>query len=97
MKPTLFHPDAKLEMIDAAAWYESQQSNLGKRFLSSIQEATNRLKVNPERYPFVENEVRRCLTKTFPFGVLFRLQPDHIEIMAVMHLHREPNYWKNRK
>lgn len=38
----------------------------------------------------------KCLTKTFPFGVLFRDRPDEIIVVAVMHLHRDPDYWKHR-
>ena len=97
MKPVLFHPAAEIEMIDAAAWYEKQQPNLGKRFIASVQDTINRLKLQPDLYPLIEKDVRRCLTKIFPFGVLFRVQRDCIEIIAVMHLHRDPNYWKNRK
>ena len=96
MKVVGFHPDAESEMIEAAAYYETQQSGLGRRFLASVQDATNRICVSPGLYPIVELDVRRCFTKTFPFGVLFRDRPDRIVIMAVMHLHRDPDYWKNR-
>ena len=47
MKPTCFHPAAESEMIDAAAWYETQQMSLGKRFLTSVQDAINRVKLHP--------------------------------------------------
>lgn len=97
MKPIRFHPDADAEMLDAAVWYESQQQDLGKRFLAAVQDALNRLALNPELYAFVDGDVRRCLTKTFPFGILFRTKPDLIAIMAVMHLHRDPDYWTNRR
>ncbi len=97
MMPIRFHPAAESEMIDAAVWYEAQQTDLGKRFLTSVQDALNRIKLNPELYPVVERDVRRCLTKTFPFGILFRTTSDMIVIMAVMHLHRDPSYWKNRR
>ena len=96
MKIVKFHPDAETEMIEAAAYYETQQSALGRRFLASVQDAVNRILLNPHMYPVVELNVRRCLTKTFPFGVLFREMPGKIVIMAVMHLHRAPDYWKNR-
>jgi plasmid stabilization system protein ParE len=96
MKTVRFHSDAESEMIEAAAYYEAQQSDLGRRFLASVQDAVNRIVLNPRLYPAVELDVRRCLTKTFPFGVLFREYPDQVVIMAVMHLHREPDYWKNR-
>ena len=97
MKPIRFHPEADSEMVEAAVWYESQQGDLGKRFLTCVQDALNRIEVNPEMYPVVEGDVHRCLTKTFPFGVLFRIKPDLIAIMAVMHLHRDPGYWKSRR
>ena len=97
MKPIRFHPEAEAEMIDAASWYEAQQPDLGKRFLTSIRDVINRIEVEPLLYPIVDEDVRRCLTRTFPFGVLFRPRVDMILIMAIMHLHRDPDYWKNRK
>ena len=83
-------------MIEAAAYYEAQQTDLGKRFLAAIQDATNSILINPRLYPVVGLDVRRCLTKVFPFGVLFRIEPDEIVIIAVMHLARHPDYWKQR-
>lgn len=96
MKTVKFHPRAEAEMVEAATYYETQQSGLGRRFLAAVQEAVNRIVVNPHLYPVVELDVRRCLTKTFPFGVLFRERPDMLIVMAVMHLHRDPDYWKTR-
>ena len=97
MSPIRFHPEAETEMIEAAAWYETQQTGLGKRFLTCVQDALNRVELDPALYPVVDNDVRRCLTKTFPFGVLFRIKSDMIELVAVMHLHRDPTYWKQRQ
>jgi toxin ParE1/3/4 len=88
------HPEAENEMIEAAAYYEAQQTDLGKRFLAAIQDAANSILINPRPYPMVDLDVRRCLTKVFPFGVLFRIEPDEIVIIAVMHLARHPDYWK---
>jgi len=96
MKTVRFHPDAEIGMIKAAAYYEAQQTGLGRRFLASAQDAINRIILNPSLYTTIEPDIRRCLIKTFPFGVLFREHPDKLVIMAVMHLHREPDYWKNR-
>ena len=49
MNPIRFHPAAEAEMIAAVAYYEVQQENLGKRFLASVQDALNRIQVNPNR------------------------------------------------
>ena len=96
MKAVRFHPDAEAEMIEAAVYYEEQQPGLGRRYLASVQDAINRILLNPRLYPVVDLDVRRCLTKTFPFGVLFRELPNKLVIIAVMHLHRDPGYWKSR-
>jgi toxin ParE1/3/4 len=90
------HPEAETEMSEAAAYYEAQQGDLGKRFLAAIQDATNSILINPRLHPVVDLDVRRCLTKVFPFGVLFRIEPGEIVIVAVMHLARHPDYWKHR-
>jgi len=62
-------------MIEAAAYYEAQQCDLGRRFLASVQDSINRIVINPQLYPIVELDVRRCLTRTFPFGVFFEIVP----------------------
>ena len=96
MKTVRFHADAEAEMIEAAVYYETQQENLGKRFLASVQDALNRIQINPLLYQVVERDVRRCVTKTFPFGVLFMVLSEQVVIVAVAHLHRDPDYWKDR-
>ena len=96
MKPVKFHPDAKLEMIEAAKFYESQQNDLGKRFLEAVQSAVKHIQINPNLYQTIYENIRRCQTNIFPYGLIFREQPEHIEVIAVMHLHRKPTYWKER-
>ena len=96
MKAVKFHPEAEAEMMEAATYYEAQQPRLGRRFLFSVQDATNRIQVNPLLYPVVDGDVRRCLTRTFPFGVLFRIKANEYVVIAVMHLHRDPGYWRER-
>jgi len=33
----------------------------------------------------------------FPYGILYIEEPEEIFILAIMHLHRYPDYWKERK
>ena len=96
MKKVRFHPDAQAEMLAAASHYENQQKGLGGRFLASTQDAANRIVINPTLYRPIQDDVRRCVAKIFPYGILFRDLPDGIVIIAVMHLHRDPGYWKAR-
>jgi hypothetical protein len=44
----------------------------------------------------VNEDVRRCLAHIFPYAILYTIEADYILIVAVMHLSREPGYWKDR-
>lgn len=96
MKSIQFHPDAETELIESAAWYESKQKNLGKRFIDTITSATVKIKNNPEIFQQISAGVRRCLVPHFPYGIIFRDRQSGIEIVALVHLHREPGYWIQR-
>lgn len=51
---------------------------------------------NPEQWKPLDKDVRRYLTRVFPYAILYTIEPDYILITAVMHCHREPGYWKHR-
>jgi len=78
MTPLRFHPEADAEMMEAAVFYENQQQDLGKRFLSTVQNSLILIQINPDLYPSIHNDVKRCITKSFPFYgfILARLRFD---------------------
>ncbi len=53
-------------------------------------------RINPSLYPCIHNDVRRCMTKTFPFNVLYRIAFDQVIVVAVMHQSKDPDYWRDR-
>jgi plasmid stabilization system protein ParE len=91
-----FHPEARLEYRDAAAFYETCRSGLGAAFTIEVEAAIERIVKNPESWRVIEQDVRRCLTHTFPYGILYSIESNSILIVAVMHLHRQPGYWRER-
>lgn len=50
----------------------------------------------PKAWPIIENEIRRCQTQRFPYGLVYAKEGDEVIILAVMHLRRDPDYWKDR-
>ena len=92
-----FHP-AALEEFDAAAhYYADCQEGLELRFVEAVESAVRRIVEAPERWRTFEEDVRRCLTKVFPYAVLYTIEPEgYILIIAVMHCEREPGYWRQR-
>jgi plasmid stabilization system protein ParE len=91
-----FHPEAEEEFLAAIDYYEERGENLGLDFALEVYAAIGRAAEYPKAWPILEGEVRRCLTIRFPYGVLYSEEEDGIFILAVMHLHRDPDYWKHR-
>lgn len=96
MIPARFHPEAQIEMIKAAEYYERQQLDLGKRFLLNIQEKIRHIRLNPFIYSSLESNLRKCRLDKFPYGIIFRSTKKEIAIIAVVNLKRKPGYWKER-
>jgi hypothetical protein len=36
------------------------------------------------------------LVPGFPYGLLYRAEPERIFVVAVAHVHRRPGYWRRR-
>jgi plasmid stabilization system protein ParE len=91
-----FHPDAQNEFISAAHFYEGQTEGLGLDFIATVQRAYERLREFPRSGAQFGRRLRRLLVPKFPYGLLYRVEPNRIYIIAVMHLHRRPRYWRSR-
>src|SRR5437868_12561715 len=91
-----FHPEARLEYLEAAAYYETRRLGLGGGFSREVESAIERILEAPDRCRFIEQDVRRCLTHTFPYGIFYTIEKDSILIVAVAHGSRKPGYWHDR-
>ena len=91
-----FFQPAEQEMLDAASYYEFQAKGLGIEFLEKIDAAVLDIAEDPKRWPISRPHVRSRLIHRFPYGLLYRVDPDEVVILAIMHLHRHPDYWISR-
>jgi hypothetical protein len=96
MKAIIFHAEAKAEMIASAQYYEARSEGVGRRFLGEVDHALLVIADSPQSWPYLWGAVRRYLLSQFPFAVLYQVYEDHVYILAIMHLSRNPNYWKHR-
>ncbi|MBC8279527.1 MAG: type II toxin-antitoxin system RelE/ParE family toxin [Chloroflexi bacterium] len=83
-------------MVGAAEFYESQSRGLGLAYLGEVQSAISRITQNPRSGGLIRGEIRCRFLRRFPFSVLYRIDPEEIVIIAIMHLRRRPGYWENR-
>ena len=91
-----FHPEAELELIESAVYYEKQVSGLGERFESEIRYATDLLLDQPEIGTFIGPYIRKFILTRFPFTLYYSAVSDVLRIEAVAHQSRRPGYWKSR-
>jgi len=94
--PVIFLPEAEQEMLESAIYYQSKASGLGIDYLSEVERAVKSIAESPNAWPILEGELRRCLIRRFPFGILYRVEPNEIVVVAVAHLRRRPGYWRER-
>lgn len=91
-----FHPEAELESNQAIDYYEDCAEGLGYDFAVEVYSAIERITSYPKAWSIMAEDVRRCMTRRFPYGILNTEESENIFILAVMHLHRNPDYWKRR-
>jgi toxin ParE1/3/4 len=92
-----YNRDAEQELVGALRFYETQEQGLGERFLDAVDRAIVNIVEFPQAWPVIEEDVRKCLLVGFPYAILYFMEEETIEILAVMHLKRKPNYWRERK
>jgi toxin ParE1/3/4 len=91
-----FHPEAALEFEEAVRFYKERGRNLGKRLAQEIRATILKIVATPERWRVLEEDVRRCLVRVFPYSVLHSVKANYILIIAVAHAKRQPGYWRHR-
>ena len=91
-----FHPDAEVKFNEAIDYYEVCRENLGLEFAKEIYDTIQRVLLYPTAWQILDESNRRCLVNRFPFGIIYYQKEGEIVILAVMELHKQPNYWKDR-
>jgi len=98
MKPILFHDQARVELDEAAGWYERQRPGLGGEFRAAVEEAVARVQENPQLgSKFASTRFRYSLVRRFPYAVFYVECQQVIRVMAVAHGSRRPGYWRRRR
>jgi hypothetical protein len=92
-----FHPGAETEHFETIAFFESRQLGLGESYLLELEEVMVNVVKNPCRYRIERKPNIRCVSlKRFPFKVVFRDLEGVVQVLAVSHKQRRPDYWLKR-
>jgi plasmid stabilization system protein ParE len=100
-KPVRPNEFAEEEILHEIRWYERERVGLGDRLWTDIQAITQLISDYPQigrvvRLSRVRGTIRRFPLRHFPFFVIYREHPDHLELVALAPMRRKPNYWRSR-
>jgi hypothetical protein len=81
-----------------AQYYERENPGLGFAFIAPVERCTctQAILQFPEAGTPLNDMVCRRLVASFPYGVLYRITPHQVRILALMNLKRRPFYWVGR-
>lgn len=96
VKPVILRPAAELDLAAARDWYNLRRPGLGDHFLDAASAAAHFIAEHSETYQVLHRDVRRAPLRHFPYGLLFRVYPDVIIVVAVFHVRRDPKIWQHR-
>jgi len=82
---------AENHIQSAYHWYEEQRPGLGYNFIEAVDLSFKAIQSNPLAYSFRRDNIRGCLTKKFPYLVLFYVRGNNIRIVSVFHTSKKPN------
>ena len=92
-----FHPAAEAEHLESVAYYESRQPGLGTSYLAEFESAVENVCQAPHRYPVERRpDIRRITLQRFPYTILYREVGGVVQVLAVAHHRRRPEYWMGR-
>jgi hypothetical protein len=92
-----FHPADQEELAAAVKTGEERGAGLGHELLQEVRRVVGMVCGSPEIGKPLGGVYRRFPLRRFPFGVVYRIEGEHLRIIAVAHRRRRPGYWRWRK
>lgn len=90
--------EAEIDLDEIFVWYEEQQPELGYRFLKDFERTLRKIERNPYHASYIEAYARGTSLKKFPYEVIYRIDINtrQVRIIAVIHHHRDPEWFRRR-
>lgn len=94
----IVRPEAAEDIAEAALWYDEREAGLGLELLLEVRAAIQRAVENPLHYLLLRQhpEVRRVLTRRFPYRIFFIVRNDAVVVFAIVHAARLDRHWRGR-
>ncbi len=93
-----FHSGGGRGVRRVAAYYDEALPELGRRFYEAVRHATDLVAEYPDAgSPRAHTGVRQIVVVGFPYDFVCWRRSDEVEVLALAHHRRRPNYWRDRR
>ena len=96
MKPVIFLPGAEKDFFEALQFYRASGALQSKKFRQEVNKAVGRIKRFPRSAIRINSGIRKVVLRIYPYSLIYRINEKEINIIAVAHQSRHPDYWKER-
>ena len=92
-----FHPASEAEYLEYVGYYESCLPGLGEELIKELEALVNIVADSPQAWKIeIAPGIRRAPLRRFPLSVIYRHISGNIQILAIAHDRRRPQYWLGR-
>lgn len=95
-RPIILHSEAEDDIFEVVAWYRERSRLAARAFVQELTHVVRLAAQSPGTWPIVFGTTRRVVCPRFPFDLVFRTRGEAVEIVALAHHRRRPDYWYNR-
>ncbi|MGI8965659.1 MAG: type II toxin-antitoxin system RelE/ParE family toxin [Limisphaerales bacterium] len=89
--------DAHYDLEQVSSWYNEKQAGLGDRFVLAAREKFEVILRWPELpRPIGRKAIRKVGISRSPYSIYYRILGEKIQIVAIVHGARDPNYLNYR-
>ncbi len=87
-----FRERASREYLDSLLWYKVRSINAAENFAKAIDDAFERIIVNPQRLRNTYKEFYEVSTKKFPFSIVYFIDEGEkrVVVVSIFHFKRSP-------
>ena len=89
----IIRPRARLQIAEAADWYDSQSPGRGDDFLHAVQGTIEAVCRNPYQFQIMRGELRRAVLRRFPYLLIYAIAEHEVTVLRCVHARRHPRTW----
>jgi plasmid stabilization system protein ParE len=89
----IVRPLARLQIAEAADWYDAQSRHLGDEFLQAVERRLEAIANNPHQYQLLRGDLRRAIVRPFPYLIVYAVSEPEVTVFRCVHARRDQRRW----